>query len=157
MKKSPHNNTPRIGSGLPGSCASGCRVLLMEPIRFHQERFGRFLRLMERFFFHQEHPTAANNGNPLATGLRQCAECHGNEQTGIAETARHSARNRLISFQGPCKISSDDCGNCYGVIVHPAGTPYSPLGQVTPEARVKVPVALVPLIQSRMAAALGAS
>ena len=24
---------------------------------------------------------------PLATGLRQCAECHGNEQTGIAEVA----------------------------------------------------------------------
>jgi len=33
----------------------------MEPIRFHREHFGRFLLLMERFFFHQEHPITATD------------------------------------------------------------------------------------------------
>ena len=37
------------------------RVLPMEPIRFHREHLGRYLRLMERFFFHQEHPITATD------------------------------------------------------------------------------------------------
>ena len=66
-------------------------------------------------------------------------------------------RGAFLPFFAPDGTFFLPSGAPYGVIVHPAGTPYSPLGQVTPEARVKVPVALVPLIQSMMAAALGAS
>jgi hypothetical protein len=38
------------------------QVRLMEGIRFHRERFGRFLRQMEGKILHQAHSAAANQG-----------------------------------------------------------------------------------------------